>query len=81
MCGCTTRLIDEDHQGQRIYRLMIGWTLFALVIALIAALFGYGGVVGAVGATVAQVVFWIFLVLFVAGLIAHLSRTRRASTA
>lgn len=60
---------------------MIGWTLFAFAVALTAAFFGFGGVVGGVGATIAQVVFWIFLVLFVAGLIAHLSRMRHASTA
>ena len=60
---------------------MLGWALFALAIALFAAFLGFGGVVFGTGAIIAQVVFWIFLVLFVAGLIAHLGQARHSTTA
>lgn len=43
---------------------MLDWTITLLVIALIAALLGFGGIAGtAVG--FAKVIFWIFLVLWI----------------
>jgi len=47
---------------------MLGWALTFLVVALIAALFGFGGIASA-SAGVAQVLFFVFLVLFIGALI------------
>jgi len=47
---------------------MLGWALTFLVIALIAAVFGFGGIASA-SAGIAQILFFLFLVLFVAALI------------
>lgn len=47
---------------------MLSWALTFLVIALIAAVFGFGGIAGtAVG--IAQILFYVFLVLFLVSLI------------
>ncbi len=47
---------------------MLKWTLMFLIIAIIAAIFGFGGIVA--GATsIAKVLFFIFLVLFLLSLI------------
>lgn len=48
---------------------MLRWTIIFLVIAIIAAIFGFGNI--AAGATqIAKILFFIFLVLFVLSLIA-----------
>jgi uncharacterized membrane protein YtjA (UPF0391 family) len=48
--------------------IMIGWAITFLIIALIAALFGFGGLAGtAVG--IAKILFFVFLVLFVVSLL------------
>ena len=53
---------------------MLGWAITFLVVALIAALFGFGGIAGsAVG--IAKILFFVFLVLFVVSLL--LGGTRR----
>jgi uncharacterized membrane protein YtjA (UPF0391 family) len=53
---------------------MLRWAITFLIIALIAAIFGFGGI--AEGATdIAQVLFFIFIVLFVISLIAGRFRT------
>jgi uncharacterized membrane protein YtjA (UPF0391 family) len=47
---------------------MLYWAAMFLVIALVAALFGFGGIAGsAVG--IAKVLFFVFLVLFVLSLL------------
>jgi uncharacterized membrane protein YtjA (UPF0391 family) len=47
---------------------MLRWVVTFLIIALIAAVFGFGGIVaGAIG--IAKVLFFIFLILFVLSLI------------
>ena len=52
---------------------MLRWAVIFLIIALVAALFGFGNI--AAGATqIAQILFFIFLVLFVLALIAGGSR-------
>ena len=55
---------------------MLGWALAFLVIALIAALFGFGGIAVA-AAGVAKFIFFVFVVLFLASLILHLFSGRR----
>ncbi len=47
---------------------MLGWALTFLVVALVAALFGFGGIATA-SAGIAQVLFFVFLVLFIGALI------------
>jgi len=47
---------------------MLRWTVIFLIIAIIAALFGYGGLaVGAAG--FARVLFFVFIVLFLISLL------------
>jgi uncharacterized membrane protein YtjA (UPF0391 family) len=47
---------------------MLSWALTFLVLAIIAAVFGFGGI--AAGATqIAQILFFIFLVMFVVSLV------------
>jgi len=54
---------------------MLGWAVFFLVIALIAAVLGFGGIAGtAVG--IAKLLFFVFLVIFVISLIMGLTRGR-----
>ncbi|KUP91489.1 DUF1328 domain-containing protein [Tritonibacter horizontis] len=47
---------------------MLSWALTFLVIALIAAVFGFGGIASA-SAGIAQILFFIFLVMFIAALV------------
>lgn len=55
---------------------MLGWALTFLVIAIIAAIFGFGGVAGtAVG--IAKILFWVFIAIFVISLLFGLIRGRR----
>jgi uncharacterized membrane protein YtjA (UPF0391 family) len=57
-------------------RPMLYYAAVFFVIAIIAAVFGFGGI--AVGAAeIAKVLFFVFLVLFVCSLIADLVRRRR----
>jgi uncharacterized membrane protein YtjA (UPF0391 family) len=55
---------------------MLAWALTFLVIAIIAAIFGFGGIAGtAVG--IAQVLFYIFLAIFIISLLLGLISGRR----
>jgi uncharacterized membrane protein YtjA (UPF0391 family) len=58
---------------------MLHYAVVFLVIALIAALFGFGGIAAAASG-IAQVLFFVFLVLFVVSLIFHLVRGRTPRT-
>jgi len=53
--------------------IMLRWTLIFLVVAIIAAVFGFGGVAAA-SAGIARVLFFIFLILFIASLLGGLIR-------
>lgn len=52
---------------------MLGWALTFFVVALIAAVLGFGGI-AAGAASIAQLLFYIFLILFVVSLVVHLVR-------
>jgi uncharacterized membrane protein YtjA (UPF0391 family) len=52
---------------------MLYWALTFFVVALIAAIMGFGGVAIA-AASIAKVLFFVFLVLFLFSLVAHMSR-------
>jgi len=57
---------------------MLSWALTFFIIAIIAAVFGFGGI--ASGATaIAQVCFFFFVVAFVASLIWHLLVGKRSA--
>ena len=53
---------------------MLGWAIAFLVIALIAALFGFGGIASA-SAGIAQILFFVFVALFVITLIVRAVRS------
>ncbi len=54
---------------------MLSWALTFFVLALIAAVLGFGGI--ATGAAeIAKILFFLFLVLFVFSLISNLTRGR-----
>jgi uncharacterized membrane protein YtjA (UPF0391 family) len=52
---------------------MLGWTITFLIIALVAAAFGFGGIAVA-AAGIAKILFFVFLVLFVVSLLGGLTR-------
>lgn len=54
---------------------MLHWALVFLVVALVAAVFGFGGI-AATAAGFAQILFVVALVLFVASLLFGYSRGR-----
>lgn len=54
---------------------MLGWAITFFVIALIAAVFGFGGIAAA-AVDIAQIVFFIFLILFAVSLVMHVARGR-----
>jgi len=47
---------------------MLRWAILFLVVALVAALFGFGGV-ASVGIDAARILFFVFLILFVVSLV------------
>jgi uncharacterized membrane protein YtjA (UPF0391 family) len=63
------------HQGRR-RKGMLRWALIFLVLAIIAAILGFG-FLAAIAATIAKILFAIFIVLFIIGLIMHLGRGSR----
>ncbi len=55
--------------------IMLNWALTFFVLALIAAVLGFGGI-AAGAASIGKILFFLFLVLFVVSLIANVSRGR-----
>jgi uncharacterized membrane protein YtjA (UPF0391 family) len=58
---------------------MLGWAITFLVVALIAAVFGFSGIAAA-SAGVAQILFWVLVALFLASLVFGLLSGRSAGT-
>ena len=54
---------------------MVSWAITFLIIALIAAVFGFGGIASA-SAGIAQILFFVFIVLFAVALVANALRGR-----
>jgi uncharacterized membrane protein YtjA (UPF0391 family) len=52
---------------------MLYWALTFFLVALVAAILGFGGIALA-AAGIAKLLFFIFLVLFIVSLVAHASR-------
>ncbi len=77
---CFLADVGPDFQeGQKHLKMleliMLSWALTFLVLALVAALFGFGGIAaGAAG--IAKILFFLFLVLFAVSLIANVTRGR-----
>jgi uncharacterized membrane protein YtjA (UPF0391 family) len=57
--------VINDNQWEGI---MLRWALTFFIIAIIAALFGFGGI-AATASGIAQILFYIFLVLFIVALL------------
>jgi uncharacterized membrane protein YtjA (UPF0391 family) len=55
---------------------MLGWAVTFLVIALIAAVLGFGGIAAA-ATDIAVIIFWIALILLVVALVFGAARGRR----
>lgn len=61
------RIGHEVKPHQKNHYIMLSWAITFLVIALIAAVLGFGGIAGtAVG--IAKLLFFVFLILFVVSL-------------
>ena len=56
---------------------MLYWAILFFVVAVVAALFGFGGIAEA-SAGIAQFLFILFLILFVISLVVGLMRGRRS---
>ncbi len=59
---------------------MLGWALMFFVVAILAAVFGFGGIAVA-SAGIAKILFFIFLIGFVIALAMGLTRRGGARTA
>lgn len=55
---------------------MLRWALIFFIIAIIAAVFGFGGIASA-SVGIATILFWVFVVLFLISLIIGLAGGRR----
>jgi uncharacterized membrane protein YtjA (UPF0391 family) len=55
---------------------MLYWSMVFLIIAIIAALFGFG-IIASTAAGIAKILFFIFLVVFVVTMFGGLGRRRR----
>lgn len=58
---------------------MLRWALAFFVLALVAALFGFGGL-AATSAGIAKTLFYVFLVVFLVSLVFGLTASRRSTT-
>ena len=55
---------------------MLTWSITFFIIALIAAVFGFGGIASA-ATGIAKILFFIFLLLFIISFVMQLSRGRK----
>jgi len=54
---------------------MLGWAITFLIVALVAALFGFGGI-AAVAVDAAKIIFFVAIILFVVSAVVMLIRGR-----
>ena len=60
-----------SNQKQQSWELiMLGWAVTFFIVAIIAAVFGFGGIASA-SAGIAQILFFVFVVLFVLALVGN----------
>jgi uncharacterized membrane protein YtjA (UPF0391 family) len=62
-----------SHAWEVIMGNLLYWAVIFLIVALVAALFGFGGIAGT-ASSAASLLFWIAIILFVVSLIAGLVR-------
>ncbi len=55
---------------------MLRWAIFFLLLALVAALFGFGGLAAA-AVEIAQILFAVFIILFLVVVVLHFIKGRR----
>lgn len=55
---------------------MLGWIALFLMVAIVAAIFGFGGIVEA-ATSIAVILFWIFLALLIVSLLYQFVFRRR----
>ncbi|MDT0635722.1 DUF1328 domain-containing protein [Spectribacter hydrogenoxidans] len=55
---------------------MLGWAITFFIVAIVAAVFGFGGIAAA-ATDIAKILFVVFLALFVVSVIFHLVRGRK----
>ncbi len=55
---------------------MLGWAITFFIVAIIAAVFGFGGIAGA-ASSIAQILFFVFLALLVISLVAGALRGKK----
>jgi uncharacterized membrane protein YtjA (UPF0391 family) len=67
-CLCISA--SAPHEKENV---MLGWALTFLIVALVAAVLGFGGIAGA-SASIAQMLFFVFILLFIVAMIARALR-------
>ncbi len=55
---------------------MLSWALGFFIVAIIAAIFGFGGIATG-AANIAQFLFWLFVILFIVSLVVGLVKRPR----
>jgi len=55
---------------------MFSWAILFLVVALIAAVFGFGGIAGT-AVSIAKIIFFVAIALFLISAVMHVIRGRR----
>jgi uncharacterized membrane protein YtjA (UPF0391 family) len=65
----------RDRPNQAEERVMLGWVVTFLIVALIAGLLGFGGIAGA-SVEIAKIIFFIAVVLFLVSAVVGLARGR-----
>jgi uncharacterized membrane protein YtjA (UPF0391 family) len=54
---------------------MLGWALLFFILAIVAAVLGFGGIAGAMTG-IAQILFFVFLIVFIISLFTGMSSRR-----
>jgi uncharacterized membrane protein YtjA (UPF0391 family) len=71
-CSCRAHCRTESEAKDRV---MLGWVVTFLVVALIAGILGFGGIAGA-SIEIAKIIFFIAVVLFLVSAVVGLARGR-----
>jgi uncharacterized membrane protein YtjA (UPF0391 family) len=74
--GSRARVASLEAKFKREVRVMLGWVVTFLIVALVAGVLGFGGVAGA-SIEIAKIIFFIAVVLFVVSAVVGVARGRR----
>jgi uncharacterized membrane protein YtjA (UPF0391 family) len=66
----------QEVKTQTEVRVMLGWVVTFLIVALVAGVLGFGGVAGA-SIEIAKIIFFIAVILFVVSAVVGVARGRR----